>query len=922
MRFARVWFARLGEFVFKQRRDLELAAEMESHLQMHIADGVRSGLAPEEAKRQAVLALGGIDQAKENYRDRRGFPVFEAVIHDVRFGFRMLAQKPGFTSLAVMTVAIGIGATTAIFTLVHAVLLTSLPVANPNELYRVGDTDRCCNTGSIQGNWSIFSYEQYKFFRDNTPGFVELAALEAGTDLVGVRPANSTQPAQSMRSEFVSGNYFSMLGLRPYAGRVLTSDDDRKGASPVAVISYRAWQEKFGAEPLVVGRGVIINNQPFTVVGVAPPGFFGDRLTNLPAFWIPIVDEPLIDPASALETFPQQYWLDLIGRISPHANPTEIRAHLEVELRQWLLSSMDPLQSEWGWKNLIPKQTVGLSPGGAGIQRLRDEYLSSLRLLMWISALVLAIACANVANLMLVRATTRKLQTSVQAALGAPVSRQVRQVLIESGLLALMGGFIGVAVAFAVTSLILHVAFQNTSVAIHASPSMPVLGFTFAVSVLTGILFGIVPAWITANVDPADALRGAGKVTRRGGWTQRLLVITQAALSVVLLATALLLMQSLRNMQRQNFGFQTTNRYIAHIDPRMAGYKTDEMQPVFHKLHDSLAAIPGVSSVSFSLYTPMEDDNWSESVYIEGQAPPPPASEQNVASWLRVSPGYFETLGTKIVQGRSFSDDDTPTSQRVAVVNQTFAKKFFNGESPIGKHFGYINMKRAGDFEIVGVTQDTKYREPTKEASPMFFLPSTQGVTFDSPRFMAFEDRSHVFNAVEFSTLAEVPHLEEMVRQALAEVNPSLAVIDFRSFENQVDISFSQQKMIATLTSLFGLLALLLACVGLYGVSAYSVERRTNEIGIRSALGAERSQIVSLFLSYGAKLAGMGVAAGLLAAVTLTRLMRGLLFGVSAADPLTFAGVALLLITVALMACYIPARRATRVDPAVALRHE
>lgn len=346
------------------------------------------------------------------------------------------------------------------------------------------------------------------------------------------------------------------------------------------------------------------------------------------------------------------------------------------------------------------------------------------------------------------------------------------------------------------------------------------------------------------------------------------------------------------------------------------------MQPVFHKLHDSLAAIPGISSVSFSLYTPMEDDNWSESVYIEGQAPPPPASEQNVASWLRVSPGYFETLGTKIIQGRSFTDDDTPTSQRVAVVNQTFAKKFFNGESPIGKHFGYINMKRAGDFDIVGVTEDTKYREPTKEVPPMFFLPSTQGVTFDNSRFMAFEDRSHIFNAVELSTLAKIPGLQSKVRQALADVNPNLAVIDFRTFETQVDTSFSQQEMMAGLTSLFGVIALLLASVGLYGVSAYSVERRTNEIGIRSALGAERSQIVGLFLKQTAKLAGLGVLAGVMAALGLSRLIRELLFGVSAADPITFSGVALLLITVALMACYIPARKAMRVDPAVALRHE
>ena len=438
----------------------------------------------------------------------------------------------------------------------------------------------------------------------------------------------------------------------------------------------------------------------------------------------------------------------------PGTDPKQIGAHMQVELQQWLLSPIAQLQP--GERDVVPKQTLRLSPGGAGVQALRDEYLSSLHLLMWISALVLAIACANVANLMLVRASTRKLQTSIRAALGASAGRQVRQVLNESVVLALLGGVVGVAIAFGATRLILHLAFQNTYVAIHASPSLPVLAFTFAVSLITGILFGVAPAWITANAAPADALRGAGRSTgRSGGWTQKSLVIAQAALSLVLLSAAGLLTQSLHNMQSQNFGFETPNRYILHIDPQMAGYKPAQMQSLFRQLHDSLAAIPGIGQVSFSLYTPMEGDNWGETVYIEGQAPPPPDSNQNNASWLRVSAGYFETLGTKIVQGRSISEQDSPTSQRVAVVNQTFAKHFFKEDNPIGKHFGYIDQKNAGDFEIVGVTEDTQYREPTRKIPPMFFLPSTQSVTFDNPRFIAFEDRSHELNAVELRTLGQ-----------------------------------------------------------------------------------------------------------------------------------------------------------------------
>ena len=371
---------------------------------------------------------------------------------DVRYALRQFAKAPIFTATAILTLALGIGATTAIFTLVHAVLLNSLPVAKPSELYRVGDQENCCVNSGLQDNWSLFSYDKYKTFRDNTPGFVELAAFQAGHDLIGVRRSGSSQAAQSMRSEFVSGNYFAMFGIGPYAGRVLMPDDDRKGASPVAVISYRAWQQTFAGNPAVVGGNFTFNGQPFTVVGIAPPAFFGDRLTDPAAFWIPIADENFIDGPTSFIDFPQQDWLDIIGRIAPGADPKQISAHMQVELQQWLLSPIAQLQP--GERDAVAKQTLRLSPGGAGVQDLRDEFQSSLNLLMWISALVLTIACANVANLMLVRASTRKLQTSIRAALGASSARQIRQVLTESVVLSLLGGVVGVAIAFGATRLI------------------------------------------------------------------------------------------------------------------------------------------------------------------------------------------------------------------------------------------------------------------------------------------------------------------------------------------------------------------------------------------------------------------------------------------------------------------------------------
>ena len=840
---------------------------------------------------------------------------------DIRYALRQFAHAPGFTITAVLTLALGIGATTAIFTLVHAVLLKSLPVAKPSELYRVGDVENCCVNGGLQDDWSLFSYDKYKTFRDGTPGFLELAAFQSGNDLIGVRRTGSNQPAESQRSEYVSGNYFSMFGIGPYIGRVLVPQDDRKGAEPVAVMSYRTWQQKYGQDPAVVGASFTMNGQPFTIVGVAPPGFFGDRLQNTPAFWIPLSNEPLINGSSSILDFPQQDWLDVIGRISPGADVKSIEAHMQVELQQWLLSPIAKLEP--AERALVSKQTLHLSPGGAGVQMMRDEYQAGLHLLMWVSGFVLLIACANVANLMLVRATTRKQQTSIRAALGAPRSRQIGQVLTESTVLALLGGAAGVGVAFAGTRLILHLAFQKNNVAIHATPSLPVLAFTFTVALLTGVLFGVAPAWMTATANPADALRGANRSTGQSvNWTQKSLVVAQAALSLVLLCAAGLLTQSLRNMHHQDFGFETANRYVLHIDPQMAGYKPAQLASFYRELHDALAAIPGMSHISFSMYSPMEGDNWSETVYLEGQAPPPPDTDQNEASWVRVNDGYFETIGTKVLRGRAISEQDTATSQPVAVVNQSFAKKFFTDGNPIGQHFGFMNQKYAGSFEIVGVTEDTQYRQPTRKIPPMFFLSALQRVSYDDPRFVTFEDRSHYMNAVELETLGEVQGLEPQVRRALAQVNPNLAVIDFVSFAEQVEGNFSQQKMIAKLTSMFGVLALVLASVGLYGVTAYSVERRTSEIGIRMALGADRFSVLKLVLRGAFLQVGVGLAIGLPAIILGGRAMSAQLFGVKPYDPNILLLTSAVLSFAALVAAVVPARRAATLDPMRALRTE
>jgi predicted permease len=840
---------------------------------------------------------------------------------DTHYALRQFAKAPGFTTTAVLTLALGIGATTAIFTLIHAVLLKSLPVAKPSELYRVGNVENCCVNGGLQDNWSLFSYDKYLTFHSHNQGFRELAGFQSGRNLIGVRRVGRNQPSEPQRSEFVSGNYFSMFGIGAFAGRVLSPQDDRKGAEPVAVMSYRTWQQRYGLDRSVVGATFIVNSQPFTVVGIAPPGFFGDRMENVPAFWIPLADEPLVDSPASLLDLPTSDWLNVMGRIEPGVDVKKIEAQLRLELQQWLLGPMSKLQP--GERELVPKQTLHLSPGGNGVQTMRDEYQSGLRLLMMISSFVLLIACANVANLMLARAVQRSQQTSIRAALGASQARQIRQVLTESTVLALIGGLIGIVFAFAGTRLIMQLAFQRTYVAIDPAPSLPVFGFTFGIALLTGIFFGVVPAWMTAAANPADALRGANRSTRRGGkWTQESLVVAQAALSLILLCAAGLLTQSLRNMQHQNFGFETANRYISHIDPTMAGYKPAQIPALYRQLLDSLAAIPGVGQVSFSLYSPMEGDNWSETVFIEGQAPPPPDSNQNNASWVRVSEGYFDTIGTRIVQGRAITEQDTLTSRPVAVVNQTFAKKLFKDENPIGRHFGHLDRKYAGNFEIVGVTEDTRYRDLTDKIPPMFFLASTQNIAYDDPRFVMFEDRSHYLNAIEIRTNGNVPGLEPQVRRAIAQVNPDMAVIDFMSFAAQVDGNFSQPRMIAKLTSLFGLLALVLASIGLYGVTAYAVERRTGEIGIRMALGADRLKVLKLVLSKGFLQIAIGLAIGIPATILGGHVMAAQLFGVKPYDPNILLITTAVLSFAAFIAAVVPARRAATMEPMTALRTE
>jgi predicted permease len=519
---------RLSSWATTQQDEERLRAEIEEHLALQTADNIRSGLSPADARRQAVLKFGAVEVVKESYREQRGLPFVETLIRDTRHSLRRLRMTPAFTVTSVLTLALGIGATTSIFTLAYAVLMKSLAVANPGELYRLGKEARCCYWGgySQDKEFSLVSYDLYKHLRDNTAGFAELAAFQASQALFGVRGADRPEAAQSYPGEFVSGNYFAMFDIGAYAGRTITPQDDQPGAPPVTVMSYRLWRQAYGSDPSVIGSVFNLNDQPFTVVGITPPSFFGDSLrTPPPDFFLPLNTEPALE-GDLYKT--DNHWLDLIGRIRPGVKPASIEAEMRVELKQWLRSHWGDMSASERAK--FPEQTLFLRPGGAGITSMRDQYEHWLQILVMVSAFVLLIVCANVANLMLVRSMERRRLTSLSMALGARASRLVSQALTESVLLSLFGGAAGLAVAFAGTRLILHFAFPRMNgmaeIPISASPSVPVLLFAFVTSLLTGLSFGIAPAWMATRVDPIEALRGANRSTGRiGSLPRKVLVV-------------------------------------------------------------------------------------------------------------------------------------------------------------------------------------------------------------------------------------------------------------------------------------------------------------------------------------------------------------------------------------------------------------
>jgi putative ABC transport system permease protein len=854
------------------------------------------------------------------------------MLADLRDALRQLRKAPGFTATVVITLALGIGATTAIFTLVHQVMLKSLPVAKPEELWRIGDKIRCCNWGGYvqgdDGDFALFSWEAYKNFREHTPEFADLAALQAGNAPLGVRRAGSQAPVDTRNGQYVSGNFFRTLGVQPWMGRLMTDADDRVGAPLVAVMSYRVWESKYGSDPSVVGGNFQINGHAFTVIGVTPPGFYGAKLSGwgMPDIWLPITSELVLATDVARPKRPNENYLDLLGRVRPGVNPQVLEAKLRVEFHNWLASHAADMEP--GEKQLWQQQTLHLVPGGGGVAAMRDEYQDGLKLLLISAGCVLLVACGNLANLMLARGLKSRTQISVRIALGASRLRLMRRALVESVLLAVIGGAFGIGVAYGGTRLILYLAFEmggpNNYVPVSPEPSLPVLLFALGVSILTGMIFGTAPAWMTSHADPVEALRGANRSVGGGrSWAQKSLVIAQAAMSLVLLSAAALLAQSLRNLEHQDFGFDIQGRYITWINPTLGNDKPEQMEQKFRQIDDSLKQIPGVRMVSPALYAPMTGDSWNNGVRTQGRPEPGP-KEDTSSGFVRVMPGFFETIGAKIVMGRPFTEDDTAATPNAAVVNEAFVRRFFKGQNPIGQHFGPGRLRYASTFEIVGVIKDIRYMtyDYQKPVGPMYWVSETQTANYDDPDWATGEKWSHYLYNIVIWEPGDPPGMEEKVRKAIASVDPSLVVDDVNLYSKVVSIDFKQQNMIATLTSLFGLLGLALAAVGLYGVMAYTVEQRTNEIGLRMALGADRGHVIMMVLRGALWQIGIGLGLGIPLAILAGKLMKDQLYGVQPWDPVMLAGATGLLALAALVAAVAPVHRAANVEPMVALRNE
>jgi predicted permease len=830
---------------------------------------------------------------------------------DLRFAARTLGRHPGFALTATLTLALGIGANTAIFTMFDAILLRHLPVREPSRLVMFkDDLGTGTSTGSPPvGPWRYFSTEVYRDLRDQRLGFSSLAAVRSGDTEVLIRTPGGAAGTQAERgnAQLVSGNYFDTMGVDAALGRTLTERDDRPDAPPVTVLSDRYWRGKMGADRGVIGSTVVLNATAFTVVGVTAPEFFGERVRRPPDFWMPLSFQPQIElRPSALEQS-DTYWLNLIGRRAPGVSMAQAQTATTAALQRFLTHQAGAKLTA-DRRQEIQSSRVELSRGANGISGLRYLYSQPLRVLLVVVGLVLLIACANVANLLLTRAASRRGEISMRIALGAGRGRLIRQLLTESLLLAALGAVCGVILAGWITRALMSLVASPTT-PVQASLNAPVLAFTLAIALAAGLLFGIAPALQASRIDLVGAMKarqGSGSSSGRVSRAVPGLVAVQIAVSLVLLVGAGLFARTLVNVERAPLGFVPDHVLLARVNPRLAGYKPQTAIVMYPRVYERLGALPGVQSVTMARYSPLSGTTSTNGAVIDGYTPR--ANEDVAVENIPIGPSYAETMGMRLVQGRGIGIRDIAGRAPVAMVNQAFVRRYLPTTNPLGRHIGFDTSKPP-DIEIVGVLGDAQFHDARKEINPIVFTAMAQG---DSE--LALDCEFAVRTAGDPSGAAAE------VREAIAGIDPGLPVNDPRPLAAQVSNTFDTERLAARLVTLFGVLALLLAAVGLYGTFAQTVAQRTNEIGVRIALGAARGQVVWMILRQMSVLVLAGIAVGVPVAAMAARIVSAQLFGVKAIDAVSFGAAVGTLVLVSLLAGFIPARRVTRIDPVVALR--
>jgi predicted permease len=837
---------------------------------------------------------------------------------DLRYGLRLLLKNPAFTAVAVLSLALGIGANTAIFTLIDAVLLRMLPVKNPQELVSLNlklpersgrGTDERGRHWTDGNSTTAFTYTSFAQMRDRNQVFSSLVAFKTLWQL----NVQVNGEAELARGQLVTANYFPGLGVRMLLGRDFTAEDDRAGAEPVAVIGYGYWQRRFGGDSSVLGKRMVVNGVSFTISGVTPPEFFGLQPGTSVDMSLPLAVQPLIlprlaEPGVSLFTAADHWWIEVLGRLKPGVTEEQARGNLEVIFKQAVMQGMPPTKDG----KAPPLPTLVTVPGGRGLDSLRSQFSKPLFILMTVVGLVLLIACANVANLLLARATARQKEIAVRLSIGATRARLIRQLLMESVLLSSLGGLAGLLFAYWGSNLLVAMMQRgNDRLALDLHPDIRVLAFTAGACLLTGLLFGLAPAFRATRVDLIPALKLSAAALGSGHQRMRLgkaLIVSQVALSLVLLFGAGLFVRTLVNLQTQNVGFSRENLLLFGIAPREAGYKDARFTMLCRQVQDGVARLPGVRSATSSLHLLLSGSMRGSTIGVPGYALAP--REGTSVQVLPVGTDFLTTMGIPLVMGRDLSAHDDENAPKVALINQTMARKYWRDQNPIGKHFTMGKL----DLEVVGVVQDLKYTSLRREIAPVVYHPFVQNA--NSMPHMHFEVR----------TAGDPTALIPAVRQVVASLDRRLPVFDLRTQTQQIDELLLQERLFAKLTGFFGTLALIRVCVGLYGIMSYTVARRTSEIGIRMALGAQRGNILGMVLREVLLLVGIGVALGIAASLVTAKFaasaVAGLLFGLKITDATAISVAALLMLAVAILAGFLPARRASRVNPMVALRYE